>query len=309
MMTRRSAWVGVLCAAALLAGCSGGGEGADGATSGPGGDGLSPEAVAERYGYDPATAALTPVFELLPNYNDERAHIAEQLVVRECMKDVVELPIDRAAEDPTFFEPRTHQARKTEELAAQWGYAFHYPSFTQPEDPADTEAARAHREQVLATPEGQAALTECQAELRERLPEPPILAMWEIEFAGWEAADVDPAVLEAAAAWRVCLEPAGVIDLPEDPMNMPSRSIQEAMGIPDTGALNAPLPPASQWERDVAVADVRCRESSGWTQARWDARIQGELAAIGQDVQGFEAARLAYAEWGTRLDSVMAELG
>lgn len=307
-MKSRLAWVSVLCAAALLSGCSDSGQGGDGTSPGPSGDALSPGAVADRYGYDEATAEMTPVYELVPNYNDVRGDVAVELVIRDCMRDVVEIPIMRSTEDPQFFEPRTAQARKTEELAAQWGYAMHYPSLVLPEDPLNTDAARAHREQVLATPEAQAKLTECQAQMRERLPQPPMDLMSTIEFAGWQAADVDPAVVKAAQAWRVCMEPAGVIDLPEDPMLMPSESIRKAAGVDDEFQDSA-APPASQWEKDIAVADVRCRESSGWTQARWDARIQGELSAIGQDVQGFEAARVAYAEWGAKVDSVMAELG
>lgn len=303
-MKFRVVWVGVL-AVLVLAGCTSSGEGA---SSGSGGEVLSPEAVAERYGYVEDAADLTPVYELVPNFRDERADVAIDLVLRECMIDVVELPVSRSREDPQFFEPRTGQPRESEELAAQWGYALHYPDLVLPEDPLNSEAARAHREEVLATEEGQARLSACREEVRERLPEPPERFVNDIESAGWTAADADPAVATAAQAWQVCMEPAGVIDLPEDPMLMPSASVLQAMGI--DGAFQAEaLPPTSQWEKDLAVADFRCQESSGWRQARWHARVQGELTAIGQDIEGFEAARLAYAEWGTALDSVMAELG
>lgn len=306
-MNPRLIWASALCSMVLVAGCSSESQGDGKHSPAPSEAGLSPEAVAERYGYDEASAQMTPVFELVPNYNDERGTVALDLVMRDCMADVVELSVARPSEDPQYFEPRTHQARKSEELAAQWGYAAHYPALVLPEDPANTDAARAHREEVLATPEAQSTLLECQSRMKERLPQPPMDSMATIESAGWSAADVDPTVIESAKEWHACMEPAGVIDLPEDPMLMPSPSIREAGGIemvPDS----AP-PPASQWEKDVAVADFRCRESSGWTQARWNARIQGELTAIGQDLQGFEAARLAFAEWGTKLDSVMAELG
>lgn len=148
------------------------------------------------------------------------------------------------------------RARK---LAAQWGYAMHYPSLVPPADPANSDVARAERERILATAEAQAELTACQEQMWERLPRPPVQQMTAVEAAGWEAADVAPAVLEASAAWRVCMEPAGVIDLPDNPMLMPSESIRQATGVGDIQTSDAA--PATQWEKDIAVADMRCRES------------------------------------------------
>ncbi len=270
MMKVRLAWVWVAFSAVVLVGCSGGSqEGEDGsatpsdgglsAETAPGADGLSAEAVADRYGYIEGTAQLTPVYELVPNYNDVREYTARELLMRECMIDIVEIPITPSLEDPQFFEPRTAQARESEELAAQWGYAMHYPSLVPPADPANSDVARAERERILATAEAQAELTACQEQMWERLPRPPVQQMTAVEAAGWEAADVAPAVLEASAAWRVCMEPAGVIDLPDNPMLMPSESIRQATGVGDIQTSDAA--PATQWEKDIAVADMRCRES------------------------------------------------
>lgn len=126
MMKVRLAWVWVAFSAVVLVGCSGGSqEGEDGsatpsdgglsAETAPGADGLSAEAVADRYGYIEGTAQLTPVYELVPNYNDVREYTARELLMRECMIDIVEIPITPSLEDPQFFEPRTAQARESED--------------------------------------------------------------------------------------------------------------------------------------------------------------------------------------------------
>ncbi|MNW69084.1 hypothetical protein D3C74_480080 [compost metagenome] len=64
----------------------------------------------------------------------------------------------------------------------------------------------------------------------------------------------------------------------------------------------------SDREREVAVIDARCR-AEGYDEAVFHARVEGELAAIGRDVEGFEATRDDYLEYQKRIDAVINELG
>lgn len=106
------------------------------------------------------------------------------------------------------------------------------------------------------------------------------------------------------------MEPVGLIDLPASPSEMPPASvIPPPVYNADGFAIDPPTTAVTQAERDVAVADARCRVESGYTDAFRQARARGELEAIGADIEGFEAARTAYLEYQKGIDAVIAELG
>lgn len=84
---------------------------------------------------------------------------------------------------------------------------------------------------------------------------------------GSDKARASSEVKAAAERWRDCMKPQGISDLPETPESMPSHGLDAKYGIPDD--LEGP---AAAGEIDVAVADAKCRESSGYTKAFYTVR-------------------------------------
>ena len=112
-----------------------------------------------------------------------------------------------------------------------------------------------------------------------------------------DSVDRDPAVLEAEARWRDCMAPLGIPDLGPDaaPLRtpVPTHSQVEKWGWPD----DIPpwdIPPASADEIEAAVFDAKCRDSSGWSQARYDAEWDAEVAYLTKHYKELEAKRVKY---------------
>lgn len=287
----RARIVSILALSALVSGCS----------SSEGGPAESAEAqpvdsnliigMADRYGYEVESATQTPVFALVPEYRDPRDMYARMLLARQCMAGLlvyqVEPPRPSTATD--VFDARSGDKRFNEQIAAQWGYQ------APPIDPSTrtTEVDGASSDVIDAKRE------ECGARAQERLGNPPAAPLSRIVTAGWDALEVNDAVTELAAEWRDCMAPAGVIDLPDSPVGMPSQSV-----APTTEGA-AP----STRQREVAVLDAQCREQVGYPSAVLRARAEGELSAIGRDPEGFDSARLKYQEYAKGIDQVIQEMG
>lgn len=259
---------------------------------------LSAGQVAERYGYDPGTATLTPVFAIIPEYKDPMDGYARDLRAQECLKGVVAYtPVMPNLNNPLYDE-RTGQGKFDVDIAREWGYPYLHslpgPDSAVPDD-------------VNITPEINEKMIQCGKETDKILGQPPFSLPRSIEQAGWDVAGWDPAALDPTIAdaqmkWKACMIPAGIIDLPEDPSEMPPASVVQP---PQDGIADVAAPPATAREKDVAVLDAQCRESSGFDQAEFQARVNAELAAIGRDVDGFEAARKAYQEYDKRVQSLL----
>ncbi|QDW62233.1 hypothetical protein [Oerskovia sp. KBS0722] len=285
---RPGALLAGLLVTAALAGCS-----AAGAADGPerGGD-------VARYGYDESTATLTPVYELVPQYNDPRDLFARDLLAQQCLQDVVEYrPVEPGSGSP-LYEERSRNLRFDEQIAQEWGYlSLRSPLWADPVIAEDVEI----------TTEMQDAMIACGRATDERLGDVPARFLSTVEAAGWDAVDGDAGVQEATQAWRECMRPAGVVDLPQSPDGMPSQSVTGPIGDAD-GMVKDIAVPLTDREREVAVIDARCR-AEGYDEAVFHARVEGELAAIGRDVEGFEATRKDYLEYEKRVDAVINELG
>lgn len=285
----------VVAMSTLIAGCTVG-ESADGA--------ISVQDVAARYGYDEASAALSPVFALVPQYKDPKDGYARDLLAAKCLVGVVEYRVVAPGSQVGLIDERTGQLVFDEQVAAEWGY----PQLRLP-----ASADSAVPDTVHVTPQMQEAMRACGQEADERLGKPPQRLLGGIEDSGWAAVPQDPGVLAAIEAWRTCMAPAGVIDLPDDPHEMPSASVvtQGSQATDTQGNVvgAAGSVPLSDRERDVAVLDAQCRDLSGYNNAEFHARVQAELRAIGRDVDGFEASRAAYETYGEKLDEVITELG
>ena len=284
---------GLLATSTLLAGCSTSQAADD--------EGISAQDVAARYGYDESTASLSPVYALVPQFHDPKDGYARDLLAAQCLTGVVEYRVVAPDEQTSLIDPRTGQLEFNEQVAAQYGYP-------QLHMPADADSAVP--DGVTITPEIQSAMQACGQKADERLGTPPERLLNDIEDAGWQAVPVSSEVQDAITQWHACMEPAGVIDLPSQPSEMPPASIAAQSQVEDAdGNLVPSGAAASDREKEVAVLDAQCRSQAGYDTAVLHARAEAELAAIGKDVEGFEASRAAYEDYDKGLDEVISELG
>jgi hypothetical protein len=261
---------------------------------------LDPEAVASRYGYDLGTATLSPVFAIVPEYKNPNDGYARDLLASKCLNGVVEY---RAVKPGTVDQPiddRTHQISFNEQIAAQFGY----PQLRMPQ-PVDSAVP----ENVTIDDAMMAKMRECGAQTDKRLGAVPERMLSGVEEAGWEAVAGSQQVRDAAEAWRTCMEPVGVVDLPVDPSQMPTPSVVSPQKDAQGNEADTASIPLSDREREVAVADARCRAQVDYDGAVLRARADAELVAIGRDVEGFDAGRRAYSEYEKKIDAVITELG
>lgn len=299
-MGRRSALRGVLIAtilaiSTLASGCessNSAGESASGTES----DGVAATEVASQYGYDIESATQTPAFALVPEYKDPRDLYARILLAQQCLEGILQYQVMPPPPDTssTVFDPRSGDRRFNEEIAAQWAYQVPPPS-----PPTTTELSSG-----LSESEIDERRLACGEATNDRLGLPPEIVLNDIVAAGWGAFAVSDEVDSAAGEWRTCMAPAGVIDLPAGPNDMPSPSVA-SQGSGSDGSSGVP----SAREREVAIQDAQCREATGFAAAALNARAEGELVAIGRDIEGFESTRLAYREYSAGIDQVIEELG
>jgi hypothetical protein len=284
---------GLLAVSTLATGCGAAGGGSAGSGT------LSAAAVAERYGYDVESAELSPVFELVPEYKDPRDMYARELLLRECLRDTAEYRVPPPNSDPTAgpFQARTGQRVFDEQVAAQWGYQLTPPASTDRGFPSSVPLTEALHDEMSA----------CGTRTAQRLGEPPEAALAPVESAGWAALTASSDLEAAASAWRECMSPAGIVDLPESPTDMPTPSVGAAPAAPGVATPGGVVPTSR--ERQVATLDARCREQVGYAEVELRVRAGGELAAIGRDIEGFEAARQDFAEYAEQIDQVIRELG
>lgn len=92
---------------------------------------------------------------------------------------------------------------------------------------------------------------------------------------------------EKAKEWKACMQPLGIPDLPDTPLDMPPESKMRVWdpsyfaGESEDGSsgtttaeptpFGEPTGPSDD-EKAVAVKDAQCRNSSGWAQAYYDTR-------------------------------------
>lgn len=103
-----------------------------------------------------------------------------------------------------------------------------------------------------------------------------------LEIQARDEISADPAVREAASAWKSCLAAVVAFDLPDDPWTeMPTTAMAEEFGLygPDV------TEQAGSEELAVAIADANCRNTSGYNASRYDAdwNVQERLVANNRD--------------------------
>lgn len=273
-----------------LTACSGGRPGKSPA--------VSAAEVASKYGYNETTTDLTPAYALVSEFGDPRDQYARLLLLKECIKDVETYQVLPPVADSstTVFDPRSGDRRFTLEIAQGWGYQL---------PPVPATVSSTVLDENLSSSEIVKMEAKCGSKTSARLGPAPVQFLTGIVDAGWDALKADDDATKTAADWRSCMMPVGIVDLPQTPSEMPSPSVATQTG--DGGA--QPATPPSPRERQVAVADVMCRDSAGYTFAVKTARANGELTAIGKDVEGFEAARKAYEAYGVGIEKVIQTYG
>ncbi|MGY1745045.1 hypothetical protein [Blastococcus sp. SYSU D00695] len=287
----------VLVVGAIAAGCGSGAPAADTVDAMTPGS-LSAAEVAARYGYDLSSDGLSPVYALVPEYQDPRDTYARNLLLSQCMDGVAEFQVLPPSPDlDPGFEPRTHRRIFSEQIAARWGYQLPAPA---------TPVVRPDAETY--TPAVQERGLRCGERTRARLGEPPASLLGTVESAGWAAVDSSDEVRAAEEAWRACMAPAAIADLPASPNEMPPVSVVPRLSEQEQDRPAGSVVPSAR-EQEVAVADARCRAEADVDGAELRARAGGELAAIGRDVEAFEAVRAEYREYDARITQVIEELG
>ncbi|MDO4259816.1 MAG: hypothetical protein Q4C87_09900 [Actinomycetaceae bacterium] len=77
-----------------------------------------------------------------------------------------------------------------------------------------------------------------------------------------------PPLREAAQRWKECMAPLGIVDLPDEPFSLIMGTLPQS--LVDRWQWNSIGDPTDE-EIRYAVHDAKCRDSSGWSQAFYDA--------------------------------------
>lgn len=201
----------------------------------------------------------------------EAASYAELLVDRPCMEQAGyawNVPFkDSSAKSPT----RNAVGRRifTKSIASNYGYHL-APAGS--EDTPEWQAFKSTTNSIGKTEFDK--LRECQTKARRVIPVVDDQSNYTAELVSSAIAKAtrSDAVAKATAAWRECMLPVGVPDLPESPTRMPSPALVAAYNITD------PSSRATSDETRIAQADYQCRVSSGYRRsiydAEWDAQAQ-----------------------------------
>lgn len=123
----------------------------------------------------------------------------------------------------------------------------------------------------------------------------------------YESSLVDDDVLAAAALWRQCMATQGVPDLPDTPKGMPSDWVVDHYGLSMSPESGTGYPPPSADQIALAVADARCRESSGYTRTLYDTEWDLQLQIVADNLDALERQKQANVDYAAKLDRIIAE--
>lgn len=105
--------------------------------------------------------------------------------------------------------------------------------------------------------------------------------------------------------WRACMAPLGIPDLNEYPeFGPPAVSLAEKWGYMQD-IRPEDLPPATPEEIAVAVADATCQETSGYTEALYNAQWDIEQRYIDEHKQDLENMLATYQQYEQKLRDVI----
>ncbi|MGH9247551.1 MAG: hypothetical protein ACRD29_25200 [Acidimicrobiales bacterium] len=175
----------------------------------------------------------------------------------------------------------------------------------------EEQAERAAFQALLAeSVDNRAAFDGCLDEVRgDALPMVDFNLVQSMEQVASETAQQDDDIAEAAGRWHECMAPQGYPDLPERPDEMPSESVRADVGIVEEpeGAPSAAGSTPSTREIEVAVFDAECRESSGYSEALYQAEVEAQFHQIAGNEEELDRVRVAFDEDLERVQSIIAE--
>lgn len=207
---------------------------------------------------------------------------AENLLIVRCQGEAG-FPVDLPPHDVDLPLGATEnsQGRHLFDIEIAQTYGYHEDVVVQP-----NLRAMLALESEPWTAEQEAVYLDCRNRARQILPLPKYSQLADMEHIGRARQEslVDPEVITAAQNWRECMAAAGIGDLPEDPAQMPPSWMAEEV------AGNA-RPSAEEIE--LATADAKCRDSSGYRQALYDAEWRAQLQAWVTDGETLENDRTA----------------
>lgn len=196
--------------------------------------------------------------------------------------------------DPNGPAPKTMNGSQrrlfNQEIAAEFGYHEQLDPRVRMEDRTRNNAS-----DELNDPQTWETWNNCRQQALRDLGGDPNQDVFSFGFPV-HSADRDPAVKVAAVRWRECMEPLGIPDLPPDatPLTgIPTGSQYSEWGLnQDVAPWEISAPSAE--EIKVAVYDAQCRDSSGWSQARYDAEWDAEVSYLTKHYRQLEASRQKY---------------
>jgi len=206
---------------------------------------------------------------------------AENLMVARCLSNqgvewpVPWRPLDAPAVSASYS---TGGARLFDEnIATKYGYhriPIVYEGKAEVRKASDAINALAQRD-----PSIDEKSNACLEEARKTIPVPPVE---DYNYATVSAVAIDDAslrdatVLAATRKWRDCINRAGLGGLADSPQDMPgdAKSDEWRLGEPSDPV------PISPEEIRTATADAKCRTSSHWSQALYDADYTAQVAFV-----------------------------
>lgn len=214
---------------------------------------------------------------------------AENLLISPCMaKEGYDFPVPwrnlDALQGPSFNAAGVRLF--TVELASKYGYEI-APNL----DPS----AAAWKEIVANAPtmsdDEQAVFSSCLAGSRKTVHLPPDYVQTANTFSNDAITNAEQTagVKSTISAWKTCMRPQGISDLPDSPLQMPPPSLSDEYGLDQDGGGGD----ASAEEVAMAVADAKCQASSGYRQAlydaEWDLQVQTLRSNADDLLRGYSA--------------------
>lgn len=158
------------------------------------------------------------------------------------------------------------------------------------------------------TDQQQAAFNECVAKMRKEVPAPPQSLVFDYASAAYSSTMADPEVLDATEKWRRCLSEQGYGQYVEGADNYGDVAVKVLEELYGTDSPTSDEPVAAK-EIEVATADAKCQESTGYLKLVYSTEYDEQLRqAVGHESQ-LRAQREATTHYTKKIDQIAASLG